>query len=498
METKDAAPCPECRELIDLEARVCPRCMNSLAVDVVLQGSLSDPRRRYGIAKAISALGGGRPGVPAIQARLLSGRGAVLDTVSRAVAARAAEALRNEGVASSIVASGTPQPSSEGRATRWGLWLGLGALLVVAGVVSSLVVGRAGPRPATATASAPAPALAALSPTEVAARGLAATVVLKCGQQSGSGFFVTRDLLLTNAHVLCTGETSISVRFSDGREVQGEVRGSDEALDLAVVQAVGFSGQPLPLGDAGALEVGERLTMIGSPLGLEFSVHGCGVSSLQRQDVGVAYVQIDAAVNPGNSGGPLLDDRGRVVGVVTLKVTSGEGIGLAVPINYAYGGPAPLVPGHGGPDTPGFAAMRARADAVSQRAADELAATGQLPGLVGGVVRGDTIIVHIVWPSTSSPAQSSFRFSLVKGETSLCSMDGEVARWEKLERADHSSVLDPRVKSWLERNGFASDLYGGSAVLDWSGCAATEIDGAVDLELEGADSDASRIRFTPR
>ncbi len=238
--------------------------------------------------------------------------------------------------------------------------------------------------------------------------------------------------------------------------------------------------------------------MIGSPLGLDFSVHSCGVSNLSRHDMGVAYVQIDAAVNPGNSGGPLIDDRGRVVGVVTLKMASGEGIGLAVPINYAYGGSNPLVPGHAGSDTPGFAAMRGRADAASEQAADVLAATGQRPGLVGGVVRGDTILAHIVWPSASSPMQRSFRFALMRGDTSLCSMDGEVAQWEKLERDDRSSVLDPRVKSWLERNGFASDLYGGSAVLDWSDCADTELGGGVDLELEGADADASRIRFASR
>jgi hypothetical protein len=84
----------------------------------------------------------------------------------------------------------------------------------------------------------------------------------------------------------------------------------------------------------------------------------------------------------------------------------------------------------------------------------------------------------------------------MKGDRTICSMDGEVAEWVKLEREDHGSVLTPRVKAWLDRNGFASDMYGGFAALDWAHCATEELGTAVDLELEDADPDASRIRFS--
>ena len=154
-------------------------------------------------------------------------------------------------------------------------------------------------------------------------------------------------------------------------------------------------------------------------------------------------MQIDAAVNPGNSGGPLLDAEGRVVGIVTLKMSRGEGIGLAVPINYAYSGPKPLLPGHAGPDSVGFAAMRARADGASQSEAAKLAASGQRPGLVGALVRGNAIGAHLVWPSATPPFQKSFRFELVSGAEHICSLTGEVEQWQKVETRDRESVSAP-------------------------------------------------------
>ena len=114
-----------------------------------------------------------------------------------------------------------------------------------------------------------------------------------------------------------------------GRAREKMIRVSQE-LDLALIQAEGLQGVPLPLGDAGALQVGDPVVVVGAPKGMEFSVTQGGISNLDRVSLGVAYVQTDAAINPGNSRpGPMLDQEGRVVGVVSMKRRDAEGIALA-------------------------------------------------------------------------------------------------------------------------------------------------------------------------
>ena len=122
------------------------------------------------------------------------------------------------------------------------------------------------------------------------------------------------------------------------------VEWSDPVLDLAAVK-INLTGlTPLPLGDATTLEVGEHAIAIGNPLGLDFqrSVTSGIISALNRTisietENGLNYVedliQTDASINPGNSGGPLLNAKGEVIGINTVKVTSAEGMGFAIPIN---------------------------------------------------------------------------------------------------------------------------------------------------------------------
>ena len=487
----DVAPCPECRQPVDLAARVCPHCRRSVLADVVVQGVVGDPRTRYRVARALAALGEGVPVLAALQSRLAAGRGVVAAGVTRDVAGRVAAIVRDGGATALVRSAGAAAAETPVRGGRrlTLVWLLAGAVVIALGAGAAFVAKRAVP------GASARPGAASLSGAEIAARGLPATVALSCGEQAGSGFFVAPDLLLTNAHVLCAGQAGVTVRFSDGREEQGTVEASDPVLDLAAVRSAGLRSAPLPLGDAGSLRVGDRLTMIGSPLGLDFSVHQCGVSNLDRQDLGLALVQIDAAVNPGNSGGPLLDAEGRVVGIVTLKMTKGEGIGLAVPINYAWSGEHPLVAGHAAADSAGFAAMRARADGASRSEAAKLAATGQRPGIVGAMVRGNLIGAHIVWPAASRPFEKAFRFALVRGEERICTLTGEVEQWQKLETRDRESVLPPRTKAWLENNGFASDLYHCWATIRWAECPIQALEGPIDLLLEDADEDADRVRF---
>ena len=163
----------------------------------------------------------------------------------------------------------------------------------------------------------------------------------------GSGVIVSSDgYILTNHHVAGGKSKRIVVSLADGRNVDGETVWSDPVLDLAVVK-VNLTGLPaLKLGDADQLQVGETAVAIGNPLGLEFqrTVTSGIISALNRTisietDQGTNYmedlIQTDASINPGNSGGPLLNSKGEVIGINTIKVTSAEAIGFAIPINVA-------------------------------------------------------------------------------------------------------------------------------------------------------------------
>src|SRR5207344_492487 len=138
------------------------------------------------------------------------------------------------------------------------------------------------------------------------------------------------------------GGSGGSASFADGRELGFELVGVDALADLAIVRVLGSALEPVELGDAGALRVGQLVVAVGNPLGLSGSVTAGVVSGLGRslptRSGGTVrmidrVIQTDAALNPGNSGGALADGRGRVVGVNTA--VAGIGLGLAVPINEA-------------------------------------------------------------------------------------------------------------------------------------------------------------------
>jgi serine protease Do len=165
---------------------------------------------------------------------------------------------------------------------------------------------------------------------------------------AGSAIVLTPDgFLLTSAHVVATRRGARSSQrgvasFTDGRELQFEVVGSDPLSDLAVLRAEDGGVVPAELGDAAELRVGQLVVAIGNPHGFAGSVTAGVVSALGRslpaRGNGVAriidnVIQTDAALNPGNSGGALADSRSRVVGVNTA--VAGVGLGLAVPINSA-------------------------------------------------------------------------------------------------------------------------------------------------------------------
>jgi S1-C subfamily serine protease len=171
-------------------------------------------------------------------------------------------------------------------------------------------------------------------------------------ESTGSGFVIDdQGLILTNAHVV-DAATDIRVTFSDQHTVSATAVGKDADTDLALlrvdVEAEDLELKPLTLGDSDTVQVGDPTVAIGNPFGLERTLTTGVVSALQRRltaPSGFAIdnvIQTDAALNPGNSGGPLLDAGGRVIGINSQIATGGGnasggsvGIGFAVPVNTA-------------------------------------------------------------------------------------------------------------------------------------------------------------------
>jgi putative serine protease PepD len=163
---------------------------------------------------------------------------------------------------------------------------------------------------------------------------------------TGSGFVIDDEgRIVTNQHVAGDAET-VTVVFADGDEAQARVIGGDPSTDIALLQLEDYDGDltPIPLGSSEALEIGDTVVAIGSPFGLQGTLTAGIVSALDRQIRAPnsftidGAIQTDAALNSGNSGGPLLDAQGRVVGVNSqIQSTSGGnvGIGYAVPIETA-------------------------------------------------------------------------------------------------------------------------------------------------------------------
>jgi serine protease Do len=159
----------------------------------------------------------------------------------------------------------------------------------------------------------------------------------------GSGFLINEDgFLITNFHVI-EGETQISVEVYWSRDGQLErktykqvrIVAMNKFQDLALLKIEDEDAPQfryVPLGSADALSVGERVFAIGSPLGLERTVTEGILSTKTRELQGMLYLQTTAQINPGNSGGPLFNLKGEVIGVTNMKITFGEGLGFAIPV----------------------------------------------------------------------------------------------------------------------------------------------------------------------
>ncbi len=268
------------------------------------------------------------------------------------------------GSGTETLAAGPTSRRLRDRLSSWRWLVAAGAVLAVAVVVIAVLAFRLGSSTATSgespapTPSTPRPSVTPLATTELYSQVVPSVVLITTSKGSlGSGTVVTDTGTILTANHVISGGGDLTVVFADGTKSAARVSSANPTTDTAVLAPTKLPEVVVPATLGGGVDVGADVVAIGNPLGLRDSTSTGVVSGLgrtSRTDTGTVtgLIQFDAAVNPGSSGGPLLNDRGDVVGVVVSIADPGKddafaGIGFAVPIGAALGG-AGESPGPGG------------------------------------------------------------------------------------------------------------------------------------------------------
>ena len=156
--------------------------------------------------------------------------------------------------------------------------------------------------------------------------------VVYSGDYIGSGFAVGENTVVTNAHVIGNADDIVLYSYQ-GDTFRASIYLMDNSLDIAILSVDQASFVPLKIGNSDDLKTGEDIYAIGAPKSMGYTLTKGVISNKSRVLYGKSYIQIDAAINSGNSGGPLLNNNGEVIGVNSMKMSDAEGIGLAIPIS---------------------------------------------------------------------------------------------------------------------------------------------------------------------
>jgi S1-C subfamily serine protease len=241
----------------------------------------------------------------------------------------AASSAPNPESAPGTAAAASPTPGMSGQAQAWNAAAGLQ---------------QPGTQPAPA--AAPSQTAASIAPPTQAAAGsieemvdqvMPAVVLIETSGGRGSGFFVARDTLITNVHVV-QNDSYVTLRKMDGSTLNARVESRAPAFDIAVLKVAQPSASQavIPMGSAHSLKPGQEIIVIGSALGTLQNSVSRGIVSGLRTAGGATLVQTDAATNPGNSGGPMLDRNGSVIGITTMGYRGGaEGLNFGVALDHA-------------------------------------------------------------------------------------------------------------------------------------------------------------------
>ncbi len=330
-------PCPSCGEPAPAALRACPYCKASLLVDVALAEPVDEPRTRYQLAREIAAFGAPAGDFSTVQQALGAPRPILARGATRLAAGRLAERLTDFGLRPVLEPAGT----TAGPRGHWG---GLAAILAVAVLAATAVAflwarpeGAAGSSAASPAGAArprvpawptPAPPLAAKDLSQLVRLSL---VRFHSGDQETAGFFVAPELALTRSGADAGGAGGgLLASLADGRVLHGEVVKRDGKIDLALVRIPEAHAEPLQLGDASTLRRGATVFFPGPSSGSPLRQGAVG--NEPREFQGVIFLPLDTDLTPTDAGGPVLDPRGDVVGVVIVRR---EGSFL-LPIDYAY------------------------------------------------------------------------------------------------------------------------------------------------------------------
>ena len=335
-----------------------------------------------------------------------------------------------------------------------------------------------------------------VSSREIAFAAVSATARVSCPGSTGIGFFVEGDRLVTTLRLPRGGRTEIDVELPGGNTIGGSVERADAWLGLAVIRVPGAHAAPLALGDATTLELGDPVITCGTSSGHELTVTQGIVSQPSHEVMGTSYLQIDGGIRPGESGGPVLDRSGQVVGISAEGVAADPSSSFAIPVNYLYSGDEPLVArSRNGLERTRWSDRMAKTAAAELEELQAFQASIGSPALTAAQLSPQGAVEVVVVRHGSSPrAGERLTFRLLADGVLLCEPRTTITRWQPVSFAA-PEVGGSRFLMWLGRHRLSAEWYSGMSLLDLQGCPGPAGIAGSQLVLIDGEPRADRVRI---